>query len=234
MNGRWAIHIDVEGFGAKWNDTIDAFRGLNALMEGIFHIADRVYQEPPQRLFAHQFGDGFLIVSDFPEENLNRAVLVCIALQRYVLGCGAIAKAAIAEGDLSGIEGCYPKVIRDRNKNGAVFMGHGLMTLFPVMGTALIRAVGLGKKSPSGPLLVASSENSTHISPEFLKIPEENGLVFIDWLKSEPRGLSALQNAAGMREYSESERISQLRSYITSNPELNVKWIEGAEKYLLN
>ena len=64
LQDRWAIYIDIEGFAAKWNDTIEAFRGLNALMEGIFWIGHRAFPEPPKRLFAHQFGDSFLIVSD--------------------------------------------------------------------------------------------------------------------------------------------------------------------------
>lgn len=233
MQDRWAIHIDIEGFGTKWDDTIDAFLGLNALMEGIFLIGDNAYSEPPDRLFAYQFGDGFLIVSDFHEPNLDRAVLVCIALLRYVLSKGAIAKAAIAEGDLSGIEGCYPEVIRKRNVDGQVRLGHGLMTVFPVMGTALIRSVGLDKNSPSGPLLTMISANTTRISLDVLKIQKNDRLIFVNWLKSEPNGLSELQIAAGMEQFSESERISQLRNYIESNKELKKEWIENTEKYLL-
>ena len=130
MQDRWAIYIDIEGFAAKWNDTIEAFRGLNALMEGIFWIGHRAFPEPPKRLFAHQFGDGFLIVSDFHEQSLDRAVLVSIALLRHVLSIGATAKAAIAEGDLSGIEGCYPSDIRKRNVEQLFphFISHTLPT----------------------------------------------------------------------------------------------------------
>jgi hypothetical protein len=234
MQDRWAIHIDIEGFGAQWNDTIDAFRGLNALMEGIFLIGNQVYSKPPERLFAHQFGDGFLIVSDFHEQNLDRAMLVCITLLRYVLSRGAVAKAAIAEGELSGIEGCYPEVIRKRNNDGRVFMGDGLMTVFPVMGTALIRSVGLDKKSPSGPLLTISSKNTARLSLDALKTHQIDNLIFVNWLKSEPSALSKLQIAAGIEQFSESERISQLRNYIASNTELKKEWVANAEKYLLN
>jgi hypothetical protein len=44
-NERWALYIDIEGIGSKWNETtMDAFRGINALMQGIFRIGDRYYR----------------------------------------------------------------------------------------------------------------------------------------------------------------------------------------------
>jgi hypothetical protein len=42
-------------------------------------------------------------------------------------------------------------------------MGHGVMTLFPVMGTALIRAISISKKCPSGPLLALATANRDRI-----------------------------------------------------------------------
>lgn len=54
MTDRWTLYLDVEGFGSKWTETdMEAFRGINELMEGIFRIGSRYYVESPSRLFAH-------------------------------------------------------------------------------------------------------------------------------------------------------------------------------------
>jgi hypothetical protein len=45
------------------------------------------------------------------------------------------------------------------------------MTLFPVMGTALIRAISVAKKCPRGPLLAVATENREKI-PEGLIVHE--------------------------------------------------------------
>ena len=108
MSDSWAIHIDVEGFAVKWDDTMEAFRSLNTLMQGIYWLGDRVFTNTLNRLFAHQFGDGFLITSSYREESLDRAVLIAIALMRHGLDNGAMFKSAISEGQISDIQGCYP------------------------------------------------------------------------------------------------------------------------------
>lgn len=233
MTDRWALHVDVEGFGAKWDDTMEAFRGLNALMQGIFWIGDRAYQEPPDRLFAHQFGDGFLVVSDFHEAELHRAVLVGIALLRHVLSQGATAKAAIAEGDLSDIVGCYPEEIRKQPNRDHIIFGSGVMTVFPVMGTALINTVTIDKRSPSGPLLTVDAANRHRLPSDVPVHPADNGVLSLNWLLTDPPGLNELQGAAGMARHSKSERIAQLRSYIAANKGLSERWKNNAERYLL-
>jgi hypothetical protein len=234
MGDRWAIHIDVEGFGAKWDDTMEAFRGLNALMQAIFWLGERAYPEPPERLFAHQFGDGFLIVSDFHEETLHRAVLISIALLQHVLSQGATAKAAIAEGGLSDVQGCYPPEIGRQSNKGNIIFGAGVMTVFPVMGTALINAVALEKRSPSGPLLTVAASNLDRLPGDVSTIKIGESLVAINWLRSGPTGLCDLQKAAGLKSHSEQERIKQLRDYIAANEGLKDQWKENATRYLLS
>ena len=233
MSDRWALHIDVEGFGVKWDDTMEAFRGLNALMQGIFWIGDRAYREPPDRLFAHQFGDGFLVVGDFHEAKLGRAVLVGIALLRHVLSQGAVAKAAIAEGELSDIVGCYPPEIRKQPDREHIIFGSGVMTVFPVMGTALINTVTLDKRSPSGPLLTASAADRHRLPSDVRLSSADDGVLCLNWLLAEPSGLAELQSAAGMSRHSESERVAQLRTYIAANEGLGKQWKDNAERYLL-
>jgi hypothetical protein len=234
MSGRWSIHIDVEGFGAKWKDTAEAFRGLNALMAGIYRIGARVYPEPPERLFAHQFGDGFLVVSDFHEERLDRAVLVSIALLRHVLASGAVAKAAIAEGDLSDVVGCYPPEIRHQPDRDHIIFGSGIMTVFPVMGTALINAVAVDKRCPSGPLLAIAPANLSRCPPDVPSYRIDNTVACLNWLVGEPHGLHELQAASGFKSYSKGERRAQFEQYLVANPELSETWKLNSQRYLLS
>ena len=233
MSDRWALHVDVEGFGAKWDDTMEAFRGLNALMQGIFWIGDRTYREPPDRLFAHQFGDGFLVVSDFHETELHRAVLVAIALLRHVLSQGATAKAAIAEGELSDIVGCYPEEIRKQPDRDHIIFGSGVMTVFPVMGTALINTVAIDKQSPSGPLLTVDPTNRHRLPLDVPVHPTDSGILSLNWLLADPAGLEELQRSAGMARHSKAERVAQLQRYIAANQGLSERWKGNAERYLL-
>jgi hypothetical protein len=60
-------------------------------------------------------------------------------------------------------------------------MGAGLMTIIPVMGTALINAVGLDKRSPSGSLLTIDAENKGRVSKCFERKEIESRLVSINW-----------------------------------------------------
>jgi len=234
MGQRWALYIDVEGFGLKWNDsTMDAFRGINSLMQGIFWIGDRHYRDPPDRLFAHQFGDGFLVASDFHEESLDRAVLVAVALMRHLLAMGETAKCAVAEGELSDIQNCYPAEIRKRLQNWNIQFGSGVMTVSPVLGSALIHAVRTQKTMPSGPLLGLSLENSKRISSKVRLTPVNRNQALVNWLRGEPEGLEELQAAAGFPRFSEDQRAKQLLGYLASNTFPKRIWKQNARKYLL-
>ena len=229
----WAIHIDIQGFSAKWNDSADAFRGLNALMQGIFWIGSKAYPNPPERLFAHQFGDGFLITSDFHEAKLDRAAIIAIALLRHVLSQRALAKATIAEGNLADIVGCYPPEIKKQRDNSNISFGSGIMTIFPVMGTALINAVKLEKNTPPGSLLTIETKNTSRLSTDIPKMEIDKNISSLNWLKSDPAGLTELQKRAGMQTHSESERIAQLNTYIEENKGLSEEWIANTRTHLL-
>lgn len=233
MNERWSLYIDVEGFGSKWDETtMRAFRGINTLMEGIFKIGDRLYREPPDRIFAHQFGDAFLVVSDFHEQSLDRAALVGISLMRQLLAAGEVAKCALAEGELSDIQNCYPDAIRSQYKNGHIGIGSGVMTVTPVMGTALIRTAGLQKKV-SGPLMILPEALRSRMSTGFRLSVISDGKLSLNWLRSEPQGLGVLQKAAGLIQSTEVERIAALESYLSNSTGLSPEWKANASKYLL-
>ena len=110
MSNRWAIWVDIEGFRKKYERHEDedekrdkkvpnpAINELCDLTEALFRIGDRVFSEHGERLFIHQFGDGFVVVSDFQEESPNRPIDICIALMRHLLSKGIVSKASISGG----------------------------------------------------------------------------------------------------------------------------------------
>ena len=235
MGQRWALYIDIEGFGAKWNDdTMSAFRGINALMQGIYWIGDRHYRDPPNRLFAYQFGDGFLIASEFHEASLDRAILVGVALLRHLLANGETAKCSVAEGGLSDVQGCYPKEIRSQLTRQNIQLGRGVMTVTPVMGSALVRAASMQKKAPPGPLMVVSIKNRDRVGTDLSLTKATGEVAAVNWLLGDFPGLIELQTATGFAHHTEAERESQLRNYIGANKCLSGDWKTNARKYLLH
>ena len=118
-------------------------------MDAIYRIGTYVYpderSETGERLFVHQTGDGFAILSDFHEYSLERPIAIATALMRYVVAStGNFASASISEGGFADISNCYPEELRRCLNGGSrTNLGSGIMTLFPVMGTALIRAYKL-------------------------------------------------------------------------------------------
>jgi hypothetical protein len=97
---------------------------------------------------------------------------------------GRFAKAAIAEGQFSDICSCYPPtVLAARDEGGRVALGSGVMSLFPVMGSALIRAVAVGKRCPRGSLLAVGEAERGRL-PVGLRLHDlsERDLIIIDWV----------------------------------------------------
>jgi hypothetical protein len=167
MKERWVIYVDIEGFGVLYGRDKQVLLSLGDLMEAIFLIGEKFCNESPDRIFAHQTGDGFVIVSEFGSKSLEVPIAISIALLRHVAAHGRFAKASIGEGEFADITDLYPvSVLKARLKDGSVRMGGGLMTLFPVMGTALIDAVAVAKRSPSGALLTVASSKHTRIPAE--------------------------------------------------------------------
>lgn len=182
MSSGWAINIDVEGFSKNYEHSevrkTFAILAIGELMDSIVKIGTLCFPGNPDknfsdRLFAHQFGDGFIICSDFPEPDASRAISIAVAIMRHMIVKGYVTKAAISTGDMSDIKGCYPKAVRD-SRDGRVDLGMGLMTIISVMGTALTKAHKLsstrGEKIGSGLYLISvrlvnSLSNCTMLKP---------------------------------------------------------------------
>ena len=235
MDKRWAIYIDIEGFSALYPKGNDALWALNKLMLAVHRIGTVVFPETPDRLFAHQLGDGFLIVSDFHEENLERAGAIVIFLMKYIASFGVFTRGAIAEGGLSGITGCYADEVMDSCQRGDLStanMGAGLMTIFPVMGTALINAVGIDKLSPKGPLLTMPSEYKRRLSERFIttKVPR-NEIISVDWVHTELELLSKISDKTHLK-YPSSKALEDLLKNYVNKHELPPEWKDNCASYL--
>jgi len=196
----WSIYIDIDGFSPLWSDKVRVVSALGDLMTGVFRLGTICYPEPPERLFAYQLGDGFLIASDFHESSLERCLVIAVALMRHVAPSGCFARAAIAEGDLADIQGCYPREVMNHCDGGhRVYLGGGILVVAPVMGSALIAAVGVDKRAPRGPLLTVEADNVPRLGPGVATHPMAEGkLAAVDWVHLDWKQLAVIQAQAGL------------------------------------
>ena len=228
MGRRWSIWIDIEGFSHLWNtDQNRGQHGINALITGIYAIGSKCYPDPGQRLFVHQFGDGFLIISDFEEHQLDRCAAIAIVLMRYVALHGCLARAAIAEGEFGDFRGCWPEHIRDAmaqsGRSNGVYMGLGLMTLIPVMGTALINANKLDSRNKmKGAILTIETQNLSRISNGFsaIPIPDQCEISSLSWIHCDSPLIVEIASLSHLElpSCNETERI--IRNYFNEFPKI--------------
>jgi len=232
---RWAIYIDIQGFGALWDTGDKALLALGELMRAIFRVGGKYCTASPDRLFAHQFGDGFLIVSEFEEVPLERCVTIAIALLRHVAATGCFAKASIVEGDMLDIKGCYPdEIMVNHDSNSLIDLGEGLMTITPVMGTALIRGVKLDKKSPKGPLLVIEKEKLDRLPQGISTCDADKEIVSINWITYQSNLLFDIQQRANLTSPSKTEMEELLLRYCKAHEKIPEEWVQNVNEHLLS
>ncbi len=238
LHRRWCIYIDILGFSNVWeSENEKVLHSLRELVRAIYRIGKNVYPNNGERLFAHQCGDGFAILSDFGEASLNRPITIAIALMRHVASTGMFAAATVAEGELADIRGCYPEeVTADSRDDGAVILGDGLMTLFSVMGTAFIRSYRLQSQAPSGPFLMVSECNKERIPADLrvraTKSCNDVGVVSIDWVNAETQILTTVQNKADLYIHTQEALVQKIRDYYEQNESIQEKWADNLSKLL--
>lgn len=228
MSDRWSIYIDIEGFSTLWDIEDKVLWSLGELMLAILRVGRLCYPREPDRLFAHQCGDGFVVVSDFHEESLVRCATIATALMRHVAATGRLARASISEGELSDIQGCYPKEVRKYLVWDHTFSMHmGLMTITPVMGTALIRAFKIHKVAPRGPLLIIDASRSDRLGADIPRTPSTNHeLVSIDWVHMDSELLARIQQTSRLKSETPRSLEDSLRRYCQEQPVPN-DWHEN-------
>src|SRR5919106_681816 len=233
MAESWALYIEEEGFAQHWDHIMAAFSGLNAMMEAICRIGIHVFPDPGDRLFCYQFGDGFLVTSDFHEKDLSRAALISIAILRHVLAASRVARASLVEGEMSDIAGCYPKEVRKHNDRTTVAVGAGLLLTSPVLGEGLLRSVSLGKKEPRGPLFLINAKLASRLNKTISSEDIGNGVAIVDWLNGEPEGLADIPHEAKLNIHSSEQRVEMMRNYLADNRSMSPEWRSSVYEYLL-
>lgn len=233
-NTRWSIYIDIEGFGSLYDKEDEILIALGDLMEAIYLIGENYYAESPNRIFAHQTGDGFVIVGEFPVDTLEIPIAIATTLLRHVAKKGRFAKASISEGGMTDIVGWYPKRIRDAlgDNKFMLSMGGGLMTIFPVMGTSLINSFKLGVRSPSGALLIIDETQVNKIPDECIVQPiVEKKLLSVDWVHSTLPLIDKIQIKSGLKAPSSDDLTNIFANYFNTS-EVKNEWKENSNLYL--
>ena len=227
---RWGIWIDIEGFSKLWSAGDVALQGLSHLTRLIFALGTRCYVDEPERLFAHQIGDGFYIASDFHEASLDRCAAIAVSLLRGLTAAGCVGRAAIAEGDLADYSGCRPPEVQAAaarsGDTDVVSLGAGLMTLQAVMGQGIVNAVTLDKLvSAKGSLLCLATSNRPRLSGGFVTRPVDDGgeILALDWVHSASPLIDHIASRAGFGGEHPSVLEQCLRAYVEQH-DLPRRW----------
>lgn len=231
---RWSIFIDVEGFSKIYSDREGkAYKSLGALIRHIYEVGTKVYLSYSDSLFVHQIGDGFIIVSLANEKDINRAISISCILMRQLLLQGYMSKAAISIGDFADISGCYPNEISKLyQKSETIQMGHGLLRIFPVMGSTLINSFKLGEVK-SGPNLLIDSQLKENIQMDRLDITEATEKYLqVNWLTASFEEIERVAEILSNPLLIETELLKEIfRQYLDANP-LKEQWLKEARKHL--
>lgn len=229
---RWSVFIDIEGFSAIYKrDKSRAFDILARLVHGIYLIAKNYPTRSDERLWIHQMGDGFIIVSDFPESDLTRPVSIAIALMQYVLfTLGGVTRAGVSSGDFGDIKGCYSSEVRAAmDCGGYVIIPMGKMHTFPVMGDALINSYKLQVNQIKGPLLFVDPILRNLLTSMNLRFLRSKRHVIVDWINSDTAVLNHLFHALNQRRPTQGELKELLINYV-SNHNVSDRWRMNAIK----
>ncbi len=223
---RWAIYIDIEGFSKKFtaDSPTAAITLLAILMKHLYEIGSKVYPDHGERLFIHQFGDGFLVCSEFPEKNLERPLAITIALMQILLLNNGVAKAGISDGNYGDYKGCYRYFLGEDIKieHGILRPGFGIMTIMPTMGESLINSYKIQAKKTSGrsgPLLLIDPKLKDYLPTDNIVYCEKNNelIVEVNWIYSNPPIVNKIFSKIGIDAPSPAYLVEKLKTYIERN-----------------
>jgi hypothetical protein len=194
--------------------------------KGFYRIGNDVCPETPHRLFAHQIGDGFVIVSQFADRSPELPLAIGTFLLRNILLAGGIGKCALSQGEFADIQGCYPEMIRENaNESGAVRLGRGLMRVFPVMGSALINAYRLSKRE-SGALLLLDSDLQGNLPQGAVVAKRTSDYSVLDWVHTDTPEIDEIASKTGINHPQATILENKVRDYTNRNgSDLPKKWV---------
>jgi len=228
---RWGLYIDVEGFSEIYDkDKYRAICALNELMEALYKIGSSGFSKAKGRIFMHQLGDGFVVVSEFPEETPEGPLAICLTVMRHLIAKGVVTKAGISGGGFGDIFSEYPPAIQNATVDHRyVPLGnnsdYGSMTIIPIMGSALTRSSRLLSCRHGAVLLLDTIVFGG--TPSGI-ITRAKSPTVIDWVHSDFPRVRELCNSCGL-EYVESSRVETLLlSYVKNNSKcLSKEWVSS-------
>ncbi len=237
MDKRWAIWIDIEGFSVRYEESSSAgkdwaLQGLQELTTAIISVGRNAFPGTSElnfgdRIFAHQFGDGFVIVSGYEEVCPERCISIAICLMRHMALKGYCTKVGVARGDMIGINGFLPQSL-EFNQCGTASLGAGHMTTTSVIGTALTKSYKLAN-CVSGALLVVNRVDFSNLPKTYILHSSES-LAFVDW-RSDEFGLARrISQKAELNYGRRSELVDRFDQYVKENPKLTDEWKSNSRR----
>ena len=241
MNNRWCIYIDIEGFSNihRMNNSRAEIL-LGYLVETIWILGSKVFHDPQDRLFIHQYGDGFAIVSDHDEEDLTRAVNIGVFIMQRILSLGGVARAGMSEGKYGDILGMYPtsveneasRIFQETGCSGGHSVGSGIMNINQTMGSSFINSVSVAKAKRKGPLFLTDIVLGDRLhKTEASFVDTIWGVCEINWLQYASPGLDAIFLETGIDKPSIDDLSRTLRSYL-ENEKISLRWKFNAHKLM--
>lgn len=233
---KWSLFIDIEGFSNMYRtgEKARALELLSGLMLDLYKIATRIYSNEYSRLFIYQVGDSFLVAPDYREQNIKRPLSIALALMRATVWRNGSARAAISHGEMEDVLSCYPQEIRNNVDNAYIRLPAGVMsvmTIFQVMGDALVNAYKLSRFKPRGPRLLMDCEYESQLEDIGVSILDrDSNHLGIDWIHSEVDLVDDLLQNMGIGAFSTQDIESLLRDYVNRyEAALPTDWKESAE-----
>ncbi len=232
---RLAVYIDIEGFSALYRASErNGNKALKQLMRGVYEVWSRFTGKPADRLFAHQFSDGFLLLQDDWRPTIDRSLAIAIGLMRYLLNWGFVGRAGIATGDFSDISSLFEIVQEEANHRVQRAEPDGVMTTARVMGDALINAYKVQTNDLSGPLLFVNPALRDRISDQRLCTQEDSSKrLVIDWFRSDVPSLDEVLSILDIKWHTTRMLTYYLSEYVNTHAGLSVPW-RGNANLLIN
>lgn len=218
----WALFIDIEGFSNLLiSDRGQAAFLVRVLANGIHNIGSRVFPEVSERLFAYGLGDGFLIVPDISRQTVEKPLAIATVLMHHILSQGGVAKASISRGETADVSGWFTDSVREGS------MGHGLIRIYHIMGTALLNSYNVGKDC-SGAVLALDPSFASEL-PEAIIIKQGNPIL-VDWINIDFPLLQTVANRSALPLLPASEARVLLSTYIENQSNLTEDWINNTNE----
>ncbi len=149
---------------------------------------------------------------------------------------GGTTSAAISSCNISDILGCYPKALVDNVNNACISLGMGLMTIFQVMGDALINSHKLsisGRENPKGPRLLVDSKLESALDSKDVKIVDKNNShIEVNWIRTNLSTVDDIFKGIGAAQHSTKDIINALEHYISVNSGLSDEWKHSVKRLI--